>query len=78
MVEDLLLWQDIQVELRQELKFVEGIIYLQAREENIKKGGTVIGENPKIALSLKSGEEKSFKEKACLMRGRLQRADSED
>ena len=37
----------------------------------------MIRENPKIAMSLKSGEEKSFK-KACLMCGRLQRADSED
>ena len=33
LVEDLLLGQDIHVELRQELKFVEGIIYLHARGE---------------------------------------------
>ena len=38
----------------------------------------MICENPKIAMSLKCGEEKSFKEKACLTCGRLQRADSED
>ena len=45
LVEDLLLWQDIQVELRQELKFVEGIIYLQARREYIERRHCDLGES---------------------------------
>lgn len=47
-VEDLLLWQDIQVELRQELKFVEGIIYLQARGEYKERRHCDLGESLKL------------------------------